>query len=55
LGRFADAYEAKYKFRPDVTGAASPVYRVRPAVALAWEEKDFPKTATRWTFPAMEG
>jgi PPOX class probable F420-dependent enzyme len=52
LGRFADAYEAKYKLRPDVSGATAPVYRVQPAVALAWEEKDFPKTATRWTFAA---
>ncbi|MBM3948047.1 MAG: pyridoxamine 5'-phosphate oxidase [SAR202 cluster bacterium] len=50
LGRFADAYEAKYKFRPEVSSAASSVYRVRHEAALAWEEKDFPRTATRWSF-----
>lgn len=36
LARFAEAYEAKYRWRPDV--------------AFAWRESDFPHTATRWDF-----
>jgi hypothetical protein len=50
LAQFADAYEAKYEFRPDVSSAAPGVYRLRPRVAFAWLEKDFPKSATRWAF-----
>ena len=50
LGRFADAYDAKYKIRPDVSSAAPGVYWLRPQVAFAWLEKDFNKTATRWLF-----
>ena len=50
LGRFADAYDVKYHFRPDVSSAAAKVYRLRPAVAFAWGEKDFTKSATRWSF-----
>jgi len=26
------------------------VFRLRHKTALAWHEKDFPKSATRWTF-----
>jgi len=26
-------------------------YRVRPRVALAWQEKKFPYHSTRWEFP----
>jgi PPOX class probable F420-dependent enzyme len=50
LRRFADAYEAKYDFRPDVSDPSATVYRLRPEVAFAWGEKDFPSSATRWTF-----
>lgn len=50
LGEFADAYEAKYQFRPDVSGERAGVYAVLPRVVLAWTEKDFPKSATRWDF-----
>ncbi|MDO8532805.1 MAG: pyridoxamine 5'-phosphate oxidase family protein [Dehalococcoidia bacterium] len=49
LNRFADMYEAKYQFRPDVNAAASKVYGLRPKIAFAWKEKDFPRTATRWS------
>jgi hypothetical protein len=28
----------------------SVMYIARPRVALAWREKDFPKSATRWVF-----
>ena len=44
LARMADAYEAKYSYRPP--GA----YRVEPTVAFAWREQDFPTSATRWVF-----
>jgi hypothetical protein len=50
LGRFVEAYDAKYKFRPDTNDAGSPVYALRPSVAFGWLERDFPKTATRWAW-----
>ncbi len=50
LGRFVDAYETKYNFRPDVSSAASPVYRVWPGVALDWEAKDFATTGAPGPF-----
>lgn len=50
LIRFADAYQVKYGFRPDPNSEAHGVYVVRPALALAWREKDFLKSATRWRF-----
>jgi PPOX class probable F420-dependent enzyme len=48
LTRVADAYEAKYAFRPDYTNLACRVYRLRPWVVFAWREAAFPSTATRW-------
>ena len=51
LAGFADAYDAKYGFRPDPTNPNYAVYRLRPRVAHAWTEQDFPVTATRWRFP----
>ena len=45
--RFAEAYDAKYQIRPDV-GDAALVYGLRPRVAQAWREQDFPNSATRW-------
>ena len=50
LARFADAYEVKYGFRPNVENAASGIYSLMPSAAYAWIEQDFPKSATRWTF-----
>ena len=50
LARFADAYEAKYRFRPRTGNPAQVVYRLRPRTALSWREGDFPKSATRWRF-----
>lgn len=50
LTRFADAYDAKYEFRPDVTDPAGAYYRLKARVAFAWREKDFPTSATRWVF-----
>jgi hypothetical protein len=50
---FADAYEAKYGIRLDTSDPAFGIYRVRPQVAFAWREKDFPKSATRWRFQSV--
>jgi PPOX class probable F420-dependent enzyme len=43
----ADAYEAKYDYRP---GGEGDWYALRPRVALAWLESDYPRTATRFSF-----
>ena len=43
------ASQKKYKM-PMVVAPDSMVFRAQPKVALAWREKDFPKSATRWTF-----
>ena len=51
LERYADAYEAKYGFRVDVSNGGDGIYCVRPRVVQAWREKDFPTSATRWRFP----
>ena len=50
LGRFDDAYEAKYNLRPGAAESSDPTYILRPRVVLTWLEKDFVNTATRWTF-----
>jgi hypothetical protein len=44
----ADAYEAKYDYRPPGPG----FLRLRPRLALAWLETDYPTTATRFDFNA---
>jgi hypothetical protein len=48
--RMADAYEHKYGgFRPRYpTGPG--FFALRPHVAFAWLEADYPNTATRWRF-----
>jgi Pyridoxamine 5'-phosphate oxidase len=51
LARFADAYEAKYGIRVDVSRAETPILALRPSVVLSWEESDYPETATRWVVP----
>lgn len=50
LERFADAYDAKYQFRPDPTNPAQGVYRLNARTVFAWTEKDFLTTTTRWLF-----
>jgi PPOX class probable F420-dependent enzyme len=47
----AELYSAKYDFAFDPTNPDYPVFRVRPRVAYAWLERDFPGTATRYAFP----
>jgi hypothetical protein len=46
--RYADAYEAKYDYRPPPTGEMP--WALRPDKVLSWTEAEFPATATRWTF-----
>jgi general stress protein 26 len=50
LEPFARAYEEKYGFALDLDHPIGLVYRVRPRTVLAWREKDFPTSATRWSF-----
>jgi general stress protein 26 len=51
LTRVADVYGAKYPpFKPDPSDPGGLWYALRPKLALAWQERDFPNTATRWTF-----
>jgi hypothetical protein len=45
--RVADAYHAKYEYRP---GGEGGFFRLRPRVAFAWTERDYPRTATRFDF-----
>ncbi len=55
----ADAYDAKYGFRPDPRAGAW--YWLRPKRAHTWLEHDYPNTATRFDFsppgsvPAEDG
>jgi hypothetical protein len=51
LRRLGEDYSRKYSFDVSFTGGR-PLYVVRPGVVYAWVEQDFPKTATRFTFPA---
>jgi hypothetical protein len=47
--RTADVYEAKYDYRPSPPGGEGEGwYRLRPRVAYAWLERDYPRTATRF-------
>lgn len=47
LDRFVQRYADKYGITVD-PGEAFGSYSVRPSVALAWREQDFPASATRW-------
>lgn len=49
--RIADQYAAKYNgFRPDPPSPQGPFVVLRPRVALGWQETDFVRSATRWSF-----
>jgi PPOX class probable F420-dependent enzyme len=55
LARFDQAYGAKYNYHP-IRDASDPnnldpFYALRPTIAFAWRERDFPQTATRFRFP----
>ena len=46
-----EAYAAKYDgIRLAGEDPAGPAFRLRPAIAFGWLEKDYPNTATRWRF-----
>jgi pyridoxine/pyridoxamine 5'-phosphate oxidase len=47
--RIADAYKAKYDWRPDPSEGGLWL-RLAPRVAYAWLERDYPRTATRFLF-----
>jgi PPOX class probable F420-dependent enzyme len=53
LARFGELYNAKYGLDPvkDVMPGAI-FYVFVPGKGLSWQEHDFPRTATRWTFSA---
>lgn len=52
LRQIGELYSAKYDYPFDPTGPGDyPVFRVKPRVAYAWLERDFPGTATRYVFP----
>ena len=50
LEKINQASKTKYKMPLMVMPGETMVYCVRPRVALAWREKDFPTSATRWEF-----
>jgi hypothetical protein len=50
IGRIDAAYLAKYKMLLTEAPGELVIYAVRPRVALAWRERDFPRSATRWRF-----
>ena len=51
LARMVEVYGAKYEFKPNPEGEPGNVYyAVKPRLAFAWHEKNFPQSATRWKF-----
>ena len=52
LAKMATDYPLKYpSFAPTVEDLAKNTnYVIQPQVVLAWQESDFPNTATRWVF-----
>lgn len=48
--RIADAFEQKYDWRPDPGDSDGLWLRVRPKIAWAWRERDYPQSATRFDF-----
>lgn len=43
-------YTDKYGFSPELETSDSLVYQLHPRKVFAWQEKDFPSTATCWLF-----
>ena len=52
LGRFVEAYDAKYGWRVNPDDPGGLYYAVRTRAAFAWHEKNFPESATTWRFGA---
>ena len=50
LKNYAEAYQAKYQYKPDPSDPAAITYALRPHVVFAWLESSFPNSATRWDF-----
>lgn len=50
MTEFIVAYDQKYAFRPDPHDTKNVTYLLRPQLAFAWLESDFPGGATRWQF-----
>ncbi len=48
--KFADAYEAKYQWRPEPDRPGGVAYALRPRVVFAWLERSFTQSASRWVF-----
>ena len=49
-GRVVAAYAAKYDMKPEDLPGPDGWYALRASRAFAWQERDFPNTATRWRF-----
>jgi PPOX class probable F420-dependent enzyme len=52
LRRIGEEYSRKYEFEVSFATDGRPLFAVRPQVAYAWQERDYPTTATRFKFPA---
>ncbi|MCI0440370.1 MAG: pyridoxamine 5'-phosphate oxidase family protein [Chloroflexi bacterium] len=50
LKRVYEVYSEKYSFEASAGDEATVTYALRPRLAMAWLESDFPSTATRWRF-----
>jgi PPOX class probable F420-dependent enzyme len=50
LARFVDVYEDKYGYRIEVGERSMGIFLLRPRLAFAWRERDYPRSATRWAF-----
>ncbi len=48
LERFADRYQVKYDFRPQVDDGETLTFCFRPSKGMGWREADFPSSATCW-------
>jgi nitroimidazol reductase NimA-like FMN-containing flavoprotein (pyridoxamine 5'-phosphate oxidase superfamily) len=46
------AYSPKYKMHLTDAPGELVIYALRPSVAFAWRERDFPRSSTRWRFGA---
>ena len=46
-----DAYSRKYKMRLSDAPGGTFLVKLRPRVVLAWTEKEFATSPTRWEFP----
>jgi general stress protein 26 len=53
IAKINPAYRKKYRM-PLWIHPENAIFCVRPRFVLAWTEKNFPKDATRWEFPATK-